>query len=121
MACAERQARATPPRSDVIPTGFESSLYPNWMRKLNTKPMGSNCPRPYQMPKDDTSRGLSLEDELGVNSVFDPLASSSQSSQPPNPQPSSIPDMTTGVAGPKTLPHFCEVLTSIPPFDLALL
>ena len=62
-----------------------------------------------------------LEDELGANSVFDPLVSSSQSSQPLNPQLSSMPDMTTGVAGPKTLPHFCEVPTSIMPFDLALL
>ena len=119
--CAERQARAMPARTDVIPARMESSLYPNWTRKLSTKPMGGDCPRPYQMPRDDANRGLLLEDELGANSVFDPLASSSQSSQLLNPQPSLTPDMTTGVAGPKTPPHFCEAPTSIPQFNFALL
>ena len=54
-------------------------------------------------------------------SVFDPLASGSQSSQLPSSQSSMAPDTTTEVVGPKTLPHFCEAPISIPPFDLALI
>ena len=59
-----------------------------------------------------------LEEELDV---FNPLASGSQSSQPLDSQCSSMPDTTTGVAGPQTPPHFCEALAAIPPFDLTLL
>ena len=117
----ERQVRAMPMRLDVIPAGMESALYPNWTLKLNTKPRGSDWPRPYQTPKDDASIEQSLEEELGANSMFNPLVSSSQSSQPPNPQPSSVPDTTTGGEGPKTPPHFYETPASILPFDLALL
>ena len=32
-----------------------------------------------------------------------------------------VPDTTTEVAGPKTLPHFCKAPVSIPPFDLPLI
>ena len=59
---------------------------------------------------------------MDAKSVFDPLFGlGSQSSQPLGSQSSASPDTTTGVEGPKTLPHFSESLPTIPPFDLALL
>ena len=63
-----------------------------------------------------------LEEELDAKSVLDPLFGlGSQSSQPLGSQSSTLPDTTTGAAGPKTLLHFSETLPTIPPFDLALL
>ena len=110
-----------PTSLDATSARLETALYPNWVQKRETKPRGSNLPRPYKTPKEDTSRGLLLEEELDANFVFDPLAFGSQSSQPSDSQPSLMPDDTTGVAGPKTLPHFCEVSATILPFDLTLL
>ena len=63
-----------------------------------------------------------LEEELDAKSMFDPLFGlGSESSQPFGSQSSTSLDTTTGVAGPKTPPHFSETLPMIPPFDLALL
>ena len=63
-----------------------------------------------------------LEEELDTISVFDPLLGlGSQSSQPLGSQSSASPDITMGVAGPKTPPHFSDTSPTIPPFDLALL
>ena len=121
MAHMERQARATPMNPDAAPVRSQAALYPNWVQAWVTKPQGSDPPRPYRTPRQDADRDFSLEEELGANSVFDPLALGSQSSQPSGSQPSSSPDTTTGVAGPKTPPHFSEASPTIPPFDLALL
>ena len=89
---------------DAAPVGSQATLYPNWVRAQVTKPQVSDPPRPYRTPRQDANRDFSLEEELGANSVFDPLA-----------------DATTGAAGPKTPPHFSEASATIPPFDLALL
>ena len=109
-----------PMNPDMAPSRSQAALYPDWVQARVTKPKGSNLPRPYRMPREGAGRDLSLEEELGTNSVFDPLASGSQPS-PLGSQPSSSPDTTTGVAGPKTPPHFCEASATIPPFDLALI
>ena len=53
------------------------------------------------MPREDTGRCLTLEEELDASSVFDPL----QSSQ--------------GAEGPQTLPHYSETPIFIPQFDIA--
>ena len=54
--------------------------------------------------------------------MFDPLFGlGSQSSQPSGSQSNASLDTTTGVAGPKTPPHFSDTSPTIPPFDLALL
>ena len=74
-----------------------------------------------QDAQEGASRDLSIEEELDVDSVFDPLKPASQSSQPLDSQRSSMPDTTIGVAGPKTPPHFSEMPAPIPPFDLTLL
>ena len=71
------------------------------------------------MPRQERDHNSALMKELDADSVFDPLAS--LSSQPLDSQSSASPDTTTGATGPKTPPHFSETLTTIPPFDLALL
>ena len=120
-AHAERQAWAMPMKTDILPAQLESSLYTNWAWKQDTRPKGSDLPQPYKTPREDDRKALTLEEELDAKSVFDPLVSGSQSSQPLNSQSSTAPDTTTEMAGPKTLPHFCEAPVSILPFDLALI
>ena len=121
VARAERQAPATPMNPDTAPVRSQATLYPNWVQARVTKPQGSDPPRLYQTPRQDVDQDFTLEEELGANSVFDPLALGSQSSQPLGSQPSLSPDTTTGAAGPKTLPHFSETSPTIPPFNLALI
>ena len=100
----------------------QAALYPNWVWAPMTKPQGSDQPRPYRTPREEVGGNSTLEEELDMGSVFDPLLGlCSQSSQPSGSQPNASLDTTTGVAGPKTLPHFSETLPTIPPFILALL
>ena len=121
-ARTEQQARATPRNLDVASSLSEADLYPNWVRARITKPRGSDQPRPYRMPRQETDQVRTLEEELDVKSMFDPLLGlGSQSSQPLGSQSSTSPDTTTGAAGPKTLPHFSNTLPTIPQFDLTLL
>ena len=111
-----------PRNPDVASSSSQADLYPNWVRVPVTKPRGSDQPRPYRMPKQETDQDCMLEEELDTKSVFDPLFGlGSQSSQPLGSQSSASPDTTRGAAGPKTLPHFSETLPTVPPSDLALL
>ena len=89
--------------------------------KAGHQTKGGDQAQPYQMPKEDTARQLSLEEELDAKSVFDPLVPSSQSSQPLNSQSSVAPDTTLEVTGLKTPPHFSEAPVSVPPFNLSLI
>ena len=121
VACAERQARATPTNPDVAPMSLQAALYPNWVWAPVTRPQGGDQPRPYRTPK-ESNHNSALEEELDADSVFDLLLGlSSQSSQPLGSQPNASPDTTTGAAGPQTPLHFSETSPTIPPFDLALL
>ena len=106
---------------DTAPVGSQAALYPNWVQARVTKPQGSDLPRPYRTPRQDADQDFTLEEELGINSVFDPLALGPQSSQLSGSQPSSSLDTTMGAAGPKTPLHFSEALPTIPPFNLALI
>ena len=90
-----------PRKEDVSPTSMGASLYPDWFVKWSAKPTGPDVPRPYRTPREGADRGLTLDKELDVDSVFDPL----QSSQ--------------GMEGPRTPPHYSEMPAYIPPFDLA--
>ena len=111
-----------PRNLDVASSSSEADLYPNWVQAPVTKPWGGDQPRPYRMPRQQTDRVCMLEEELDAKSVFNPLLElGSQSSQPFGSQSSASPDTTTGVAGPKTSPHFSDTSPTIPPFDLALL
>ena len=93
-AHAERQAWAMPTNLDTAPVSSQAALYPKWVRARVSKPQGSEPPRPYGTPRKDADWDFLLEDELGANSVFDPLALGSQSSQPLGSQPSFLPDTT---------------------------
>ena len=107
---------------DIASLSSQADLYPNWVWAPVTKPRGSDQPRPYRMPRQEADQDCMLEEELDAKSVFDPLFGlGSQSSQLLGSQSSASPDTTTGVAGPKTLPHFSNTLPTIPLFDLALL
>ena len=114
----ERQAGATPTKADTTSTSMGAALYPDWMMRSKTKPIGCDMPRPYWMPREDAGGGLTLEEELDAASMFDPLQLASQSSQP-DPQHCSSLDTTLGVEGPRTPPHYSEMPASILPFDLA--
>ena len=111
-----------PRNLDVASSSSEPDLYPNWVQAPITKPWGSDQPRPYRTPRQETDRVHTLEEELDAKSMFDPLFGlGSQSSQPSGSQSSTLLDTTTGTAGPKTPPHFSDTSPTIPPFDLALL
>ena len=114
----ERQASTTPMKADATSTSTGAALYPDWMMRSKTKPIGRDMPRPYQTPREDAGGGLMLEEELDAASVFDPLQLASQSSQL-DPQHCSLPDTTLGAEGPRTPPHYSETPASIPLFDLA--
>ena len=106
-------------KSDIASVRLGTALYPNWVQKRETKPRGSDVPRPYKTPRKGANRGLTLEEELGANSVFDPPGVWFPIK--PAIRLPMQPDTTTRGAGPKTPPHFCETLATIPPFDLALI
>ena len=99
-------------------TSTGATLYPDWIMRSKTKPIGCDMPRQYRMPKEDASGGLSLEEELDVASMFDPLQLASQSIQP-DLQHCSTPDTTLGAEGSRTPLHYSDMPASIPPFDLA--
>ena len=90
------------PRKDgVSSTSMSATLYPDWVLSLAGRRTIPDTPQPYQMPREDTGRCLTLEEELDASSVFNPL----QSSQ--------------GAEGPQTLPHYSETPIYIPQFDIA--
>ena len=73
VAHTERQAQAAPTNPDAAPVRSQTTLYPNWVQARVTKSKGSDLPRPYRTPREDAGRDLLLEEELGANSVFNPL------------------------------------------------
>ena len=97
----ERQAGTMPRKDGVSSTSMSATLYPNWVLSQAGKRTSPDVPQPYRTPREDASRHLTLEEELDASSMFDPL----QSSQ--------------GAEGPRTLPHYSETPTHIPPFDIA--
>ena len=113
---AERQACITPTKvdADVSSTNARVPLYPNWVVRSKTKPTGQDAPTRYWVPKEDVARTLPLAEELDEASVLDPLQSESQSSQPDTAD-------SSGAEGPRTPPHYSNVSSTIPPFDLAQL
>ena len=63
-------------KADATSTSTGAALYPDWIMRSKTKPMGRDMPRQYRMPKEDAGGGLTLEEELDAASVFDPPATS---------------------------------------------
>ena len=60
-----------PVRMDVHPASMESSIYPSWRCKQDTKPKGAVQARPYRTPKEEAKKKLTLQEELDAKSVFD--------------------------------------------------
>ena len=90
-----------PRKDDMSSTSMSTTLYPDWVLSRAGKHSSPDTPQPYRMPREGAGRRLSLEEELDASSVFDPL----QSSQ--------------GAEGPRTPPHYSEILTTIQRFDIA--
>ena len=80
---------------------MSATLYPNWILSWAGKHTSPDMPQPYRTPREGADGCLTLEEELGASSVFDPL----QSSQ--------------GAEGPRTPPHYSKAPTYIPQFDIA--
>ena len=103
-----------PRNEDVFSTSLGTTFYLDWILKCTTKPMGRDMSRPYWMPRESAHEDPTLEEELDVGSVFDPL----QLASLPNPsdhQCSSMPDTAQGAEGPKTPPHYSEAPAYITP------
>ena len=95
-------------------TNARVPLYPNWVVRSTTKPAGQDTPTRYQAPRENVARTLTLSEELDEASVLDPLQLEFQSSQPDTAD-------SSGAEGPKTLLHYSDVTSNVPPFDLAQL
>ena len=90
------------PRKDgVSSTSMSTTLYPDLVLSQAGKHKSPDTPQPYRMPREGTSRRLTLEEELDASSVFDPL------------QPSQ------GAEGPRMPPHYSKTPTTIPQFNIA--
>ena len=100
-AHAERQAGAMPRKEGVSSTSMSTTLYPDWVLSRAGKRSSPDMPQPYRMPRKGAGERLILEEELDASSIFDPL------------------QLSQGAEGPRTLPHYSETLTTIPPFDIA--
>ena len=71
VAHTERQVGATPTKVDTTSTSTGATLYPDWIMRSKTKPIGCDAPRPYRMPREGTGGSLTLEEESDAASVFD--------------------------------------------------
>ena len=100
-ARAERQAGATPKKEGVSSMSMSATLYPNWVLSQAGKRVGPNTPQLYRIPREGADRYLTLEEELDVSSLFDPL------------------QLSQGAEGPRTPPHYSKTPAYILPFDLA--
>ena len=80
---------------------MSATLYPDWVLSQAGRRTSPNMPQPYQMPREDAGRCLTLEEELDASSVFDHL------------------QLSQGAEGPWMPPHYSESPTYIPQFDIA--
>ena len=108
----ERQACTMPTKVDVSSTNARVPLYPNWVVRCSTKPPSHDAPMHYRAPKESAASELTLEEELDVASILDPLKPDSQSSHPDASE-------NSGTEGPWMPPHYCDAQATIPPFDLS--
>ena len=97
----ERQASTMPRKDGVSSTSMSATLYPDWVLSWAGKRTSPDTPQPYRMPREDTGRRLTLEEELDASSMFNPL------------------QLSQGAEGPQTPPHYSETPICIPKFDIA--
>ena len=72
VAHAERQAGTMPRKDSMSSTSMSATLYPDWVLSQAGRRTSPDTPQPYQTPREDASRCLTLEEELDASSMFDP-------------------------------------------------
>ena len=100
-ARTERQAGAMLRKDGMSSTSMSAILYPNWVLSRAGKRTSPDTSQPYQTPREDAIKCLTLEEELDASSMFDPLL------------------LSQGAEGPWMPPPYSETPTYIPPFDIA--
>ena len=102
MECKKRQEQAKV--MGIMTSSTNDTKYPHWHCQTHRKTPGLDVTQPYATPKETgtTRRGARLNKELGLDKVYDPLASGDASPTP----------------GPKTPPTYGKDTTTIPPIHL---
>ena len=102
LACKKRQEQAKV--TGIVMPSTVDIQYPHWHPQPCHKTPGPDVPQPYTTPKETgTDRhDAMLNKELGLDNVYDPLASGDASPAP----------------GPKTPPTYSEDCATIPPIHL---
>ena len=96
----QEQARVT----GIATSSTDDAKYPHWHCQPQHKTPGPDVPQPYTTPKETSAVGhdARLNQELGLDNVYDPLASRNASPTP----------------GPRTPPAYGEDTATIPPICL---
>ena len=102
LACKKRQEQAKV--MGIVTSLTDDIKYPHWHPQPHHKTPGPDVPQPYATHKETGAAGhdTRLNKELGLDKVYDPLASGDTSPAP----------------GPKTSPAYGEDCTTIPPIHL---
>ena len=102
LACKKRQEQAKV--TGIATPSTDDIKYPHWHPQPHRKTPGPDVPQPYTTPKETGAAGhdAMLNKELGLDKIYDPLASGDASPAP----------------GPKTPPTYSEDCTTIPPIHL---
>ena len=102
LACKKRQEQARV--TGIATSSTDDTKYPHWHRQPQRKTPGPDVPQPYATPKETSATGhdTRLNQELGLDNVYDPLASRNASP----------------TLGPRTPPTYGEDTTTIPPIHL---
>ena len=102
LACKKRQEQAKV--TGIMTSSTNNTKYPHWHHQPCRKTPGLDVPQPYTTPKETaaTRHDTRLNKELGLDKVYDPLASRDASP----------------TLGPKTLPAYGKDTTTIPPIHL---
>ena len=98
LACKRRQEQAKV--MGIVTSLTDDTKYPHWHHQPHCKTPGPDVPQPYATPKETGAAGhvARLNKELGLDKVYDLLASGDTSPAP----------------GPKTPPAYGEDRTTIP-------
>ena len=74
LACKKRQEQARV--TGIATSSMDDAKYPHWDRQPQCKTPGPDVPQPYATPKETRAAGhdARLNQELGLDNVYDPLA-----------------------------------------------
>ena len=82
LACKKRQEQARV--TGIATYSTDDTKYPHWHRQPQRKTPGHDVPPPYATPKETSAaqHDTRLNQELGLDNVYDPLASRNASPKP---------------------------------------